>query len=801
MKTFSWPVEKEREVYESILSEDLSRKLFCNVLDEIERRAHYEESLIFDSPEIAASLNENTEKVDEILRYIFNLRSFRTSEPHLLRSGDKFRAKPDKFSKQNIETLKIKYKILSQQRKLSEYMKENLLDKKTELNEKQAGEIERSLEQLKEMHNKSTISFRWPEFLAHYELFKFKEGKIPTEKEVARFMGLKEARLHGRKWVDETRRRGYQIEFSEHVPILTARRISKKQKVKNIYNRLKREKKAVTIENLEEETSIPTVTLRKYASELELKLENVNKVRRKSKEEKVRDSYKKFSGEFLPTKTEIAEDTGISKVYVGDICKDLGLSLLDGKLLKKKQVLLTFRNLQQEGGDTEMLSDTELHDYTLDMGYEMSFNTVKKWRRELEKDGKIPVPKTREMYKPKYTKYKDAYLEIVQRKKKKGERIRFTSVAREISKRFEEPVPVHRVWKLRDVTGIPKLLDNEGRYQNIVNVFKNNPDIKMSEWAERSEVSIGFLYDALRQFRKDSYLLEKFDAPKDITNRLRVRQKPLIKAFKAIGNTNRLKILKSLSEEGELAVGEIIEELGYQESKWRNTIEYHLDVLEDAGMITIDNGNVDVTQKTESLMPAIQQWQLEEVIPEEIFGPGYNKPLFTLAISKGERKLKEIIKFMRERKGAVPFDLPSYVASERHPVHESSKLRREKFKKYLDSLLGTYEIKEDYLPFLADVIENVRVIWSPQNLIDICKQKGLDYMKVRSMTMRLADRKSINEFDLGNVGISEDESREYMNFIKDNFFNLCERVKLIVPYKSVKLEHDKRYEVDVLKVE
>ena len=795
MQTFKWPISRSKEEYKKILSDDNYRGLFTEVLEEIKEKTQ-EKEWVFDAQEMAEITGTNEVDTEKILKYIYNLKYFRVDEPTLNKEDNKFKTNP-RFSKEVFEKTKIKYEILSKQKQLGEYFEGKFPDRKVELNKERFKKIEEILKSLRELRNVSTIVSSWQECLASYELLKFEKGEEPQEREIGSYLGLDDFRLRNRNWGKEIKKRGFTFNPSKNVSRTTTKIEAKRKKIKGALERLKEDKKYVTIEDLRKETKINLVTLRKYVGKMNLGINTVKKAGRKEKENKIMLSYQSFDEEYLPTAIEIAEDVGLSKEYTRDICKDLGLLLLESKLLKKKQLLQTLRKLEEEGEDITMLSNTEILDGVYDEGYDMCVNTVSKWRNVLEDEKRIPPNKFKETMKNKYIKYKDTYLDIIKEKMKGKKRINLTNVAKEVSERFGENVPPYRIWKLRDVTGIPKLLDNEERYQNIVNIYVSDPSIGMVDWAEESKVSIGFLYDALRQFRKNPELLEKFNAPQKITSKSKIKVKPLVKAFKAIGNTNRVKILQSIAETGESTVSGVIEDMEYEEAKWRNTTEYHLDVLEDAGMIDRDNGGFSITEKGEMLIPVLRRWDVEDIVPEEIFGPGYNKPFFALAVSKEEKQLKEIVSFMREKKGYVPFDSPSQASSERHPVHDDEP-RRSRFKKYFESSKGVYKLKESDFPFLANIIETVRTVWSPRNLIEVCRNYGVDYMKVRELTIMLADKKKIDEFD---IGLPAEESHKYMNFIKDNFSDLCKRARIDVDYKSIKKSYDRRNEMNVLEIE
>jgi DNA-binding transcriptional ArsR family regulator len=801
MQVFRWPVEKERQIYEKILNDNKSRNVLDSVLDEISKRAAKKENLMFKSSEMAETIGEDVQKVNETLKYIFNLNGFRANEPYLTRSGDSFQIRPELFPEKRVKRLKAKYETIAMQRQIENFFETNFPEKRIQLNEEQVEELERTMDSLKSLHQKERTLHHWQEFLATYELLRYRNGTDPDGMEVGRYVGLKDGKLNGRNWIEETKSKGYDVSLSPHIEAQTIRKNKKKVNVEESYRKLKLKRGHVTAKELSETTSIQDQVVRVYAEELGLKLDRGSKVRRNERIEEIKTAYEMFKTEYPPSKIEIEDETGIPKDYVRKVCRSLGLPLLNDSQINKKRVLKVFRDLQEQGVDTDAMSDGKFCKH-VNEEYKMCFNVVRDWRRELEKEKKIDIPKTREMSKVKYKKYESAYRNIVKRKIENNEKIRFVSIAKELSELFGENVPTYRVIAIRDATGIPKVINNEARYESIVKVFKENPGLSMEEWADKAQVSTGFLYSTLRNLKKDSEMLERLNAPKNIIERFSVRESPVLKEFKALGNANRMRILKALGQKDEMTVEEILDEMGYKRSKWQNTIEYHCGVLERAGMIVEDKGSFAVTEKTETIMPLIQEWDLEKVVPEEIFGTGYNKPLFTSALSGDKKSLKEIIRIMREYKGAVPVVVPSSKAPERHPMHDASKTRRLRFKKYFNPQFGMYEIKDEYSDFLVQVTSKVKEVSSPnvmpkeskkretlppQYILKEVNEQGLSYMKIRDMMDELLRKKVLYQFQ---QGLSDKESLSYMQFIEKNFQSLCRRMNVKTDIKSLKIYSD-----------
>jgi DNA-binding transcriptional ArsR family regulator len=805
MQTFKWPISRSRKEYERILSDDNYRGLFTEVLEEIEERSQDKE-WAFEPQDMAEITGADKTDVDNILKYIYNLKYFRVQEPTINREDGGFKTNP-RFSKEDFKKTKIKYEILAKQKQLGNYFKKEFPDRKVVLNLRQSKKIEETLKSLRKLRQDSTIGASWQECLASYELLKREKGRNPKEREVANFMGLKEHRLKGRNWLRKINENGYSISLMQHVRGQAIRKDAKKNKVNEAYKKLKEEKKEITAAELADEASIGEEMTRKYASELKLKLVRADKKRRDKRLEKIKDAHKRLKKDYPPTRKELAKETGIPEDYVRKACKSLGLDLLSELEVNKRTLLQIYRKLQSKGVKTEELNIDKLKEYA-DKEHPMSHNTLEKWRRELETEKKIPISKTR-LFLVNYPRYEATYLNIVKRKLGSGEKIRFVDIAKEMSEVLDEKVPSHWATQLRDATGMPKRVDNETRYENMVRVYRENPGIFIEDWAKKAKVSMGFIYSTLRKLRKNPNMLERFKAPRGMVNKVAVEEDSKIMDFKALGNTNRLKILKALGSDGEMTVSKIADKMGYNMSKWGHTIKYHCGVLENAGMLVEDNERFKITKKTENMMPFIFKWDVEKLVPEEIFGTSYNKALFASALAGKRKNLKEIIKTMREEKVAVPLEVPSSISAERHPIHKNSSTENDSFKKYFDHKMGRYKIKKKYAGVLVPIINEIEK-WSkkekpkpkermpvhPRYLVSETTDKDLDYFRIRRIVEQLVRGNSVYQTQLAD---DEDESMRYMMFIKKNFASLCRRMK-IKPSSGLSFSFDREMETYVMRM-
>jgi DNA-binding transcriptional regulator YhcF (GntR family) len=807
--------KQARETFDTFINEEESRHLLYNVLDKIREKTHpegQESKWAFYSEDFSKEMSDvDLEKLDNTLQFLFNVKWFRIWHPSLNKpkESQQYVAVPRKFSSTKVENAKTRYEILTTQIKLRRYIQDNIPNDNVILDKKQIEETKSLLGYLKELHEKTTQPRTWEEALVAYFMLKSSLKRNPRQYEVSEVVGLSDYRFfRGRTELSrEIEKKGFKLKFSYHDKLNFE---EKSKKVKRAYDELKKQEIILTIPRIARKAGLSRSQAERYVKELKLEVIPGQNVSRIENTKKVKQAYGKLHYEvyctgkeipeeakLYPTAKEIAEETKLSTSTIRKICKQHGLKFLPDPRIGLRIMYKHIKDFIESGRNISEMSNPSLEDYILTKGVDFSHNTIKKWRYELEDRGMIPKSRRREEAKqpPKHLKYQQAYLELVKEKLSKQKRIVLTRVAEELSRQFGEAVPEHRIWKLRDVTGIPVLLDNEARYQNIVDVYKQNPKMHMEEWADEARVSTGFLYDALRQFRKHPDLIKKFGVPYEMLDRLETRENPLMKAFKAIGNTNRVKIIKSLIQEDGIGLDRILNKLGYDISKWTDTFEYHLEVLEDADIVTREDSNIFLTGLGKSISSNIDTWDIDEIVPEEIFGPGYNKPLFTLAIGGGGIKaLKEIVKYMREEKGRVPFDVPSAEASERHPVTD---YLRHRFKKYLSDFLGKYQIKEEHLPFLGPLIVDVRTVFSPKTIPDLCKRAGIEYMRVRDITVYLADKGSVDEFYLQ---MPREKALKYMEFIKDNFSAICQRVKLHTPQKNVKLEEDRHNEIYSLKL-
>jgi len=785
-----------REAFETIISQEEPRDFLCKLLDKIQEKTHSEgretewafnpESLSKEMPGVDLG------KLNYMLQFLFNIKYINVSYPLLNKpiNSQEYAALPHRFSPLKVEDTKRKFEILSQQRKLRDYIQRHIPDNNTLLNEKQIKENESTLFYLKGLHEKTNQRRTWEETIVTYFMLKSKMKRNPTENEVSEVLGLLDYRvIRGRKKLPkEVEEYNLKLEFSDNEEV-------RNRRIKNAYEELKKQGIIPTPQRIAKKVGLGDHQVRRYIKTLKLEVVSGVKAPHLENVKRVKQAYEKIKNELLPTKKEIIQETKLSESAVKKVCKECDLKLLKDTEIGVRIIHQYIKDLIKSGRNISEITIPDLQDYIDNKGKHFCYNTIQKWRAVLEDAKLIPKSKYREEWgrPPKYLKYREAYLKLVKAKMKNKEKIVLKRIAEELSREFGEEVPGQRTYALRDTTGIPVLLDNEARYKNIVKIYEKHPEIQMEDWAEESKVSIGFLYDALRQFKKHPGVRKKFDVPDEMLSRLKTKENPMVKAFRAIGNTNRVKILKCLIEEDDTTLDEILERVGY-ENKWRDTFEYHLEVLEDAGIVSLSyyNNNINLTSLGEDISSHIKAWDINGIVPEDIFGPGYNKPLFALAISGGDIKaLKEIVKFMREVKGYTPIDVPSENAKERYPV---DKHWGKKFKQYLNNFLGKYQIKEEHLQFLGPLILNVRDFFSTSHISipHLCKIKEVEYGRVRDITLALVDRGHIDEFYLQ---VPQEQALKYMNFIKDNFYAICERIKLKVPQKNMKLEYDRSNEI------
>jgi len=432
---------------------------------------------------------------------------------------------------------------------------------------------------------------------------------------------------------------------------------------------------------------------------------------------------------------EIREKTGFTDYAIEHVLKQepelRDRPILSGgnpvSIITKRKILRTLNKFEAEEKLIEDITDGEVAE-----AVGLHLHTVHKQRKELEDAGLIPVAKSRidpdtQWYVADYI---DEYKQLVEKKVTNHEKIILSKIASELK------IPISTVSNLKKATGLPVTLDDIWGPERMVREFVKDPSLSVGEWSENADVSVGKIYDYVNMFRENPEELNKLiknaeqqlgvSAPNYIARIMLEHGKPLnnpkIKAYKAFGNSERMKIMKSLCGHKGEAVGldRVIDDVypprqwpelsrGY----WRSTYKYHFTVLKDAGLIEIqrDQNSISIkpSEKLYQFEDIISEWDIEKVVPEEHINWGYNKPLFVeqLAESGGPLKLKKIIVGMREAKGCTPVDVPTWKASERHPVHSSTY----RFTGTVERRHGVYNLTSDYSPHLSKLIERVNKVY------------------------------------------------------------------------------------------
>jgi len=78
----------------------------------------------------------------------------------------------------------------------------------------------------------------------------------------------------------------------------------------------------------------------------------------------------------------------------------------------------------------------------------------------------------------------------------------------------------------------------------------------------------------------------------------------------------------------------------------------------------------------------------------------------------------------------------------------------------------------------------------------LCKEQGIDYFKVRSITLLLVDRGYVDEYILQ---IPHKEAEKYMGFVSNNFDILCDKMRLYAP-GNIEFGEDHKRETYFLRI-
>lgn len=216
----------------------------------------------------------------------------------------------------------------------------------------------------------------------------------------------------------------------------------------------------------------------------------------------------------------------------------------------------------------------------------------------------------------------------------------------------------------------------------------------------------------INELKKNEELREEYSVPiemiQKVENSSRRYKDDFTQTIRSLGNTNRVRILQTLSSWTRPKKPSDIRELCGFSSKWDNTFEYHTDILEEAGLVeSTNNEEYVLTNKGRTIAEKFVDLDAKDLDLEEIIGAGYNKALFIEAVSE-PGKLLDIIERMREKKD---FKTPTRKTSAKAPERKQSTALVK---------MGVIDREEKYTPnekgaFYYDLISTVRALTERAN--------------------------------------------------------------------------------------
>jgi predicted transcriptional regulator len=267
----------------------------------------------------------------------------------------------------------------------------NFPDNKIVLNDDQADYLERELELLSSLHTENRPMHSWQEFLASYELLKYRKGGEPRMREVADFMGLKDRRIRENTWLETVRNKGYKVGFAPR--ILESSRT--KKRIRNAYKKVGKDKMIIFAKDIAKEVGISQSAAADYLSELNLEYAGRGGGRKKYYETVFLKAYDELRGELPPTREEIVKLTGLSKSYVQKACKRLDLPYTRDYNMNKRNLLSAIRGLESEGVRVEEMGDKTLVRVLEERGTRIPRSILQRFRRQLEDEHVISLRKRR----------------------------------------------------------------------------------------------------------------------------------------------------------------------------------------------------------------------------------------------------------------------------------------------------------------------------------------------------------------------------------------------------------------------
>jgi predicted transcriptional regulator len=216
-------------------------------------------------------------------------------------------------------TTHIQREIQKNQMRIEIFLEINFPNKEIELEDEHVEYLKRTLDTLNTLHAQKKTTHRWQEFLASYEILRHGKGDLPSEAEVAKFMGLKDKRIKDNNWMETVNKIGYNIELAPRALK------QKRENVRKAYEKLKSEKAALTVRDVAGKAGISFKTTKKYLKEMGLETSGIRAVKKNRNEKRFLKAYRELDGETHPTKESLICKTGLSASYVQRVCARLSL--------------------------------------------------------------------------------------------------------------------------------------------------------------------------------------------------------------------------------------------------------------------------------------------------------------------------------------------------------------------------------------------------------------------------------------------------------------------------------------------
>jgi hypothetical protein len=486
------------------------------------------------------------------------------------------------------------------------------------------------------------------------ERLRKKLHRPPTKYEIAEEVGITDTYV---KMIRASlEKKGIELKYFTMLELNTWN--NRKKMVEIYFDYMYKKGRPPSWDEVSEETEIDYQKLRKiYNAFIEergqlIEIINAKKKRVIERQKKIVKAYnellpelKKYGMKVYPSREELIERTEFTEGEIIIALRnwkkagyDIEISTRDEVTAWKSKVKIIEaleRVSSETGKPFDEVSNPEIGKYV-----DFSHNTLQKYRIELEESGVLELRKVKKLVienQKKLPNLKEKFLTLLE--------ITPDITMDGMSDKLN--VPWWRVRRIRNILEeedkLPKNTFRKGdkyeQIESIIQVYQENPNLNVMEWAKQAEVPAGTFYKRIDEIALDPEF-SHIEVPEGMIEKVR-NSGPLERLLGAISNYDRIEILNIVS--GGSSDVEKITKLRGKNKGWTANTKDHLRMLQFAGLI-----------EGPPYRSTIYGKMLSENLPEAEYNMGftsYLRPLILLALSEGEATSRELVRRMKMVKG------------------------------------------------------------------------------------------------------------------------------------------------------